>query len=79
MKTIQQFLKWLQRLFKFNKKTVTKTYEIPYLPKSQTGVPIVEPEKFKPTKAYADQRQKSKRRRHRKPRKAMANLYRLKG
>ncbi len=36
-----------------------------------------EPETVKATKAYADQRQKAKRNRRRKPSKAMANLYRL--
>jgi len=32
---------------------------------------------YRPSKAYADQRQKSKRNRRRKPSKAMANLYQL--
>jgi hypothetical protein len=38
---------------------------------------VYEPETFKATKAYADERQKSPRRRRRKPSKAMRNLYQL--
>lgn len=42
----------------------------------ETAAPY-EPEPIKPTKAYADQRQKSRRNRRRKPSKAMKNLYQL--
>jgi len=48
-----------------------ETYEIPM---QEVGV---EPDPIKPTKAYADQRQKAPRNRRRKPKKAMANLYQL--
>jgi len=40
---------------------------------------IPEAPNVKATKAYADDRQKAKRNRRRKPSKAMANLYQLKG
>lgn len=39
--------------------------------------PKVEPDRMRPTKAYADERQKARRNRRRKPKKALANLYRL--
>ncbi len=38
---------------------------------------VAEPEFIKPTKAYADQRQKAKRNRRRKPSRKMRNLYQL--
>jgi hypothetical protein len=47
------------------------TYEIPVAPMA------TEPDVIKPTKAYADERQKAPRNRRRKPKKAMANLYQL--
>lgn len=48
-----------------------ETYEIPMTPAEY------EPEPIKPTKAYADERQKAHHNRRRKPKKAMANLYHL--
>ena len=68
----KKFIAWLQLLFIPKKEPISQTYNIPY-------IPVVEPEQFRPTKAYADQRQKSKRKRRRKPSKVMANLYKLKG
>ena len=51
-------------------------------PKSQhyeleSGDVPVDPDEIRPTKAYADERQKSPRNRTRKPSKAMRNLYHL--
>lgn len=37
----------------------------------------IDPDRIKPTKAYADQRQKMPHNRRRKPKKAMRNLYQL--
>lgn len=51
-----------------------------YAPKVERYKPDEpEPEYVKPTKAYADQRQKAKRNRRRKPKKAIANMYQLRG
>ena len=48
-----------------------KVIDVPSVP------PPAEPDRIIPTKGYADQRQKARRNRRRKPKKAMANLYQL--
>ena len=68
----KKIIQWIRSLFIRKNEPKTTTYQVPY-------IPIIEPEQFRPTKAYADQRQKSKRKRRRKPSKVMANLYKLKG
>lgn len=61
-----------------------KQKQAPPVPKKETFVveskPVkFEPDRMRPTKAYADGRQKARRNRERKPSKAMKNLYQLKG
>jgi len=71
------------------KKAVTKLRELfkklafkPTIPRSQAyeleaqDVPA-DPDRIRPTKAYADQRQKAPRNRKHKPSKAMKSLYQL--
>jgi hypothetical protein len=67
-----QLKQWAKSLFnKPTPKPKPQKFEV------HTSAPIDEPNKPRPTKAYADQRQKSPRRRKRKPSKAMRNLYQL--
>jgi len=60
---------WFQK-----KPKKTQTVQTFYVP----GVPIsADPDRIRPTKAYADQRQKAKHNRKRKPNKKTKNLYSL--
>lgn len=52
-------------------KSQMQTFEV------HTPTPKGEPDKPRPTKAYADQRQKAPRNRRHKPSKAMRNLYQI--
>jgi hypothetical protein len=56
----------------FVRKPKTTRYEIPYIPQVERY-----PDAMRPTKAYADQRQKAQHNRRRKPSKAMRHLYKL--
>jgi hypothetical protein len=69
-----KFITWLRSFFpRRQTATLATHYET-----ASTPLPY-EPEPFRATKAYADQRQKAPHNRRRKPGKAMANLYQLKG
>ncbi len=83
MKFIKAIMNWLRNSFQmakqklgsfFSKKPLpqakpkTTTFEIP-------GLKVEEADRIRPTKAYADQRQKAKRNRRRKPKRHMRNLY----
>ena len=52
-------------------KPKTQTYEL------EANDAQIDPDRIRPTKAYADQRQKSPRNRRHRPSKAMRNLYQL--
>lgn len=71
LKLFQKLIDWLRSWFRPTSLPATQTYVVP-------AAPVwVEPEHFKPTKAYADQRQKMPHNRRRKPKKALRNLYQL--
>jgi len=68
---ITRIKRFLENLFHKNRKTETRIYNVPPSP-----IPF-EPDVFKATKAYADQRQKQPHNRRQKPSKSMKNLYKL--
>jgi hypothetical protein len=68
-KIFSRFVAWLRSLFR-----PAPAPEVITVPASPVWV---EPDRIKPTKAYADQRQKMPHNRKRKPKKAMRNLYQL--
>lgn len=66
---LRKLLRWLKSLFTRKPKPVTREWN--WTRDDHYAFD------FKPTKAYADQRQKARRNRSKKPSKAMKNLYKL--
>jgi hypothetical protein len=69
----QKILKWIRSWFT---KPAAEAVASPVIDVPSKPV-YFEPDRIKPTKAYADQRQKMPHNRRRKPSKAMHNLYQL--